>query len=71
MDFAADWRPMTQHQNEVLDRSSFFRFLPEDRADCLRAVLQEEHFEFGDVRLNVPIDAAKFGEPNVAVARPR
>ena len=40
---------MTQHQNEVLDRSSFFRFLPEDRADCLRAVLQEEHFEFGDV----------------------
>ena len=49
MDFAADWRPMTQHQNEVLDRSSFFRFLPEDRADCLRAVLQEEHFEFGDV----------------------
>ena len=40
---------MTQHQNEILDRSSFFRFLPEERADCLRAVLQEEHFEFGDV----------------------
>jgi photosynthetic reaction center cytochrome c subunit len=30
-----------------------------------------DNFEFGDVRLNVPIDAAKFGEPNVAVARPR
>lgn len=40
---------MTQHQNEVLDRSSLFRFLPEERADCLRAVLQEERFEFGDV----------------------
>ena len=40
---------MTQHQNEILDRSSLFRFLPEERADCLRAVLQEEHFEFGDV----------------------
>jgi CRP-like cAMP-binding protein len=49
MDFATDCHPMTQHQNEVLERSSLFRFLPEERADCLRSVLQEEHFEFGDV----------------------
>jgi CRP-like cAMP-binding protein len=49
MDFAADWRPMTQHENEVLDRSPLFRFLPEERADCLRAALHEEHFEFGEV----------------------
>jgi len=28
-------------------------------------------FEFSDVKLNVPIDAAKFGQPNVAVAAPR
>ena len=30
-----------------------------------------DHFEFGDVKLNVPVDAAKFGEPNVAVAAPK
>ena len=41
--------PHDATQNEVLDRSSFFRFLPEERADCLRAVLLEEHFEFGEV----------------------
>lgn len=40
---------MTNHQNEVLERSSFFRFLPKERADILRAVLHEEHFEFGEV----------------------
>ncbi|HET7238762.1 MAG TPA: cyclic nucleotide-binding domain-containing protein, partial [Terrimicrobiaceae bacterium] len=40
---------MTNHQNDVLERSSFFRFLPKDRADILRAVLHEEHFEFGEV----------------------
>jgi hypothetical protein len=27
-----------------------------------------DDFEFGDVKLNVPIDAARFGEPKVAVA---
>jgi photosynthetic reaction center cytochrome c subunit len=30
-----------------------------------------DNFEFTDVKVNVPIDAAKFGEPNVAVTRPR
>jgi photosynthetic reaction center cytochrome c subunit len=30
-----------------------------------------DHFEFSDVKLNVPVDAAKFGEPNVAVAAPK
>ena len=30
-----------------------------------------DHFEFSDVRLNVPVDAAKFGEPNVTVAAPK
>jgi hypothetical protein len=28
-------------------------------------------FEFSDVKLNIPVDAAKFGEPNVAVAAPK
>ena len=30
-----------------------------------------DDFEFGEVQLNVPIDAAKFGEPNVAAAPPK
>jgi photosynthetic reaction center cytochrome c subunit len=30
-----------------------------------------DNFEFTDVKVNVPIDAAKFGEPNVAATRPR
>ena len=30
-----------------------------------------DNFEFSDVKLNVPIDAARFGEPNVTVAAPR
>jgi len=30
-----------------------------------------DNFEFNDVKLNVPVDAAKFGEPNVAVTPPK
>jgi photosynthetic reaction center cytochrome c subunit len=30
-----------------------------------------DHFQFSDVKLNVPVDAATFGEPNVAVAAPK
>jgi photosynthetic reaction center cytochrome c subunit len=30
-----------------------------------------DNFEFSDVKLNVPIDAATFGEPKVAVAAPK
>jgi len=30
-----------------------------------------DNFEFADVKLNVPIDAATFGEPNVTVAAPK
>jgi hypothetical protein len=30
-----------------------------------------DNFEFADVKVNVPIDAAKFGEPSVPAARPR
>jgi photosynthetic reaction center cytochrome c subunit len=30
-----------------------------------------DNFEFSEVKLNVPIDAATFGEPNIAVAAPR
>ena len=30
-----------------------------------------DNFEFADVKMNVPIDAAKFGEPNLPAARPR
>jgi HlyB family type I secretion system ABC transporter len=49
MDFAASKHRMTPQQSQILDRSSFFRFLPEDHADSVRAVLREEHFEFGDL----------------------
>jgi hypothetical protein len=30
-----------------------------------------DNFEFADVKMNVPIDAARFGEPNVPATRPR
>jgi hypothetical protein len=30
-----------------------------------------DSFEFGEVKLNVPVDAARFGEPDVAAARPK
>lgn len=40
---------MTHPHDEVLKRSSFFRFLPENRAETLRSLLREEHFEFGDL----------------------
>jgi photosynthetic reaction center cytochrome c subunit len=30
-----------------------------------------DNFEFSDVKLNVPVDPAKFGEPNVAVTPPK
>ena len=40
---------MTEHLDEVLQRSSFFRFLPEDHYERLRALLREERFDFGDV----------------------
>jgi len=30
-----------------------------------------DNFEFADVKINVPIDAARFGEPNLPAARPR
>ena len=30
-----------------------------------------DNFEFGDVKLNVPVEAARFGEPNVTVAAPK
>jgi len=30
-----------------------------------------DNFEFSDVKLNVPVEAARFGEPNVTVAAPK
>ncbi|MEO8350415.1 MAG: peptidase domain-containing ABC transporter [Chthoniobacteraceae bacterium] len=35
--------------DEILQRSSLFRFLPEDDSERLRALLREERFGFGDV----------------------
>ncbi len=40
---------MTEALDEILQRSSFFRFLPEDHYERLRALLREERFAFGDV----------------------
>ena len=40
---------MTEQLDAILRRSSLFRFLPEEHFGRLRALLREEHFEFGDV----------------------
>lgn len=40
---------MTPQIDDVLERSSLFRFLPEDQHALLRSLLREERFEFGDV----------------------
>jgi ATP-binding cassette subfamily B protein len=48
---------MTQHDDEVLGRSSFFRFVPADRAKWLCSLLREEHFEFGEIIVRQGDDA--------------
>jgi ATP-binding cassette subfamily B protein len=40
---------MTQPPDEILQRSSFLRFLPQDHYERLRPLLREERFEFGDI----------------------
>src|SRR6266480_3229245 len=40
---------MTEQLDEVLQRSSLFRFLAEDHYERLRSLLREERFEFGHV----------------------
>ena len=40
---------MTEALDEILQRSSFFRFLPAEHYEKLCALLREERFEFGDV----------------------
>ncbi|MEP6685522.1 MAG: peptidase domain-containing ABC transporter [Verrucomicrobiota bacterium] len=40
---------MKTRDEEVLRRSSIFRFLPDEHFDKLRALLVEEEYEFGDV----------------------
>ncbi|MDQ6622457.1 MAG: peptidase domain-containing ABC transporter [Verrucomicrobiota bacterium] len=40
---------MRAQDEEVLQRTSLFRFLPEEHLDDLRPLLKEERYEFGDV----------------------
>ncbi|HEY0368139.1 MAG TPA: cyclic nucleotide-binding domain-containing protein, partial [Chthoniobacterales bacterium] len=40
---------MRAQDEEVLQRTSLFRFLPESYLDYLRPLLKEEHYDFGDV----------------------
>ncbi|CAN5807441.1 hypothetical protein BH20VER1_BH20VER1_09510 [soil metagenome] len=40
---------MRTQDEEVLQRSSIFRFLPESHFEQLRPLLREEHYEFGEV----------------------
>ena len=40
---------MTEQLDEILQRSSLFRFLSEDHYERLRGLLREERFEFGDL----------------------
>lgn len=51
---------MTEPPDEVLHRSSLFRFLAPDDFDRLRSLLHEEHFEFGDVIIRQGAEAAAF-----------
>jgi CRP-like cAMP-binding protein len=40
---------MSEPLDEILQRSSFFRFLSGEHYQTLRAALDAEHFEFGEV----------------------
>ncbi len=40
---------MKAHDEEVLNRTSLFRFLPEEHLADIRPLLKEERYEFGDV----------------------
>ncbi|HEX8679448.1 MAG TPA: cyclic nucleotide-binding domain-containing protein, partial [Chthoniobacterales bacterium] len=40
---------MRAHEEEVLQRTSLFRFLPKEHFEELRPLLKEERYEFGDV----------------------
>ena len=40
---------MRVQDEEILQRSSLFRFLPKEHFERLRPLLHEERFEFGDV----------------------
>ena len=40
---------MPKPVDEILRRSAFFRFLPEDRYDSVCALFREEHLDFGEV----------------------
>ncbi len=50
---------MKATDDSLLRRSSLFQFLPEEHFEKLRALLQEEHYEFGDliVRQGEPADS--------------
>jgi len=40
---------MKTQDSEILRRSSLFRFVSDEHFDAIEPLLQEEHYEFGDV----------------------
>ena len=50
---------MNQQDNEILRRSSAFRFLSDEHFAALEPLLEEEHYDFGDliVKQNEPADS--------------
>ena len=61
---------MTASHDEILQKSSFFRFLPETMYEQVRAVLREEHFEFGDVIVHQGAEADAYFVLTSGRARP-
>ncbi|MBA3832173.1 MAG: peptidase domain-containing ABC transporter [Chthoniobacterales bacterium] len=51
---------MKATDDSLLRRSSLFQFLPEEHFEKLRALLQEEHHEFGDIIVRQGEPAASF-----------
>ena len=51
---------MKATDENLLRRSSLFQFLPDEHFEQLRALLQEENYEFGDILVRRP--------PNLSLA---
>src|ERR1051325_8885003 len=51
---------MKIQDSEVLRRSSMFRFVSDEHFDAIKPLLQEEHYEFGDIIVKQGDPAASF-----------
>ena len=51
---------MKTQDSEILRRSSVFRFLSDDHFGAIEPLLQEEHYDFGDVIVKQDDEADSF-----------